>query len=46
MMTVEQIVRVAHVAHEVNRAYCQSLGDNSQPTWEDAPHWQRARWKG
>ena len=37
-MTPEQIARVAH---EVNRAYCQSLGDNSQPAWEDAPDWQR-----
>ncbi len=32
---------IARVAHEVNRAYCQALGDNSQPTWEDAPQWQR-----
>ena len=37
-MTDEQIARVAH---EVNRAYCQALGDNSQPTWEDAPQWQK-----
>ena len=33
---------IARVAHEVNRAYCQALGDHSQPTWEDAPEWQRA----
>ena len=32
---------IARVAHEVNRAYCQALGDNSQPAWEDAPLWQR-----
>lgn len=32
---------IARVCHEVNRAYCQALGDNSQPTWEDAPLWQR-----
>lgn len=32
---------VARVCHEVNRAYCQSLGDNSQPAWEDAPQWQK-----
>lgn len=31
----------ARVAHEVNRAYCQALGDNSQPSWEDAPEWQK-----
>ena len=34
--------RIARVAHEVNRAYCQALGDMSQPTWEDAPEWQRS----
>ena len=37
-MNMEQIARVAH---EVNRAYCQALGDNSQSKWEDAPAWQR-----
>ena len=31
---------IAKVCHEVNRAYCMSLGDDSQPTWEDAPKWQ------
>ena len=38
-MRIEQIARVAH---EINRAYCQALGDNSQPKWEDAPDWQRS----
>lgn len=32
---------IARVAHEVNRAYCQALGDHSQPAWEDAPDWQK-----
>lgn len=32
---------IARIAHEVNRAYCLSLGDDSQPTWEEAPQWQR-----
>ncbi len=32
---------IARVAHEVNRAYCQSIGDTSYPTWEDAPDWQK-----
>ena len=32
--------RIASVCHEANRAYCKSLGDNSQPTWEAAPEWQ------
>jgi len=34
--------QIAQVAHEVNRAYCASLGDTSQPAWADAPDWQRA----
>jgi hypothetical protein len=37
-MNVEQI---AKVCHETNRAYCETIGDNSQPKWEDAPEWQR-----
>lgn len=37
-MTPEQI---AELCHEVNRAYCQSIGDNSQPAWELAPQWQK-----
>lgn len=32
---------IARVAHEVNRAYCASIGDNSQPAWADAPQWQK-----
>ena len=38
-MNVEAI---AKVCHEANRAYCQTIGDNSQAAWEDAPEWQRA----
>lgn len=33
---------IARIAHEVNRAYCQSLGDNSQKSWLSAPSWQRS----
>jgi len=32
---------VAKVCHEVNRAYCQALGDNSQPPWDEAPEWMK-----
>lgn len=32
---------IARVCHEVNRAYCQALGDESQKPWEEAPQWQR-----
>jgi hypothetical protein len=31
---------IAHVMHEANRALCAALGDNSQPSWVDAPEWQ------
>jgi RyR domain len=31
----------AAVCHGVNRAYCASQGDQSQPTWDEAPEWQR-----
>lgn len=33
---------VAQVAHEMNKAYCESIGDNSQPNWPDAPDWQKS----
>jgi len=38
MLSVEQIARVAH---EANRAYCIALNDLSQPSWDDAPEWQK-----
>ena len=36
-----QIRHIAKVCHEVNRAYCISLGDDSQPPWVSAPEWQK-----
>lgn len=36
-----RFVAIARVTHELNRAYCAYLGDNSQQSWEDAPAWQR-----
>lgn len=38
-MTVQDIARVAH---ELNKAYCESIGDNSQPDWDNAPEWQKS----
>lgn len=32
---------IARFAHQINRAYCQSIGDNSQPDWGAAPEWQK-----
>ncbi|MFA5900599.1 MAG: RyR domain-containing protein [Hyphomicrobium sp.] len=40
--TLLSMNEIARVCHEVNRAYCQALGDNSQPAWDDAPEWQRS----
>lgn len=34
-------ILIALVAHEVNRAYCASLGDESQKPWADADDWQK-----
>lgn len=36
-----KIKQIARVCHEINRAYCESLGDYSQKPWETAPDWQR-----
>lgn len=38
---------IAVVAHEANRAYCISIGDNSQLPWNDAPeHAQKSAIEG
>lgn len=36
------ILKVAQVAHEANRAWCAVNGDYSQPSWDSAPEWQKA----
>lgn len=36
-----EVERLAKLAHEANRAYCELLGDKSQAAWEDSPEWQR-----
>ena len=33
--------KIARVCHEVNRAYCRAIGDDSQVAWDDAHDWQR-----
>ena len=33
---------LACACHATNRAYCRSIGDDSQQSWEEAPEWQRA----
>lgn len=36
-----QKLLIAQLAHQVNKAYCHSIGDNSQLDWEQAPEWQK-----
>lgn len=38
----ELIERAARATHEVNRAFCRALGDDSQVPWDQAPEWQQA----
>lgn len=32
----------ARAAHEANRAWCLANGDDTQPSWEGAPEWQKS----
>ena len=34
-------IGIAMLCHEVNRAYCAAMGDNSRLPWDEAPQWQR-----
>lgn len=36
------VLQIAIIVHEANRAYCSVLGDDSQPSWQNAPEWQKA----
>lgn len=38
---MKNIEQIAKTCHEVNRAYCASIGDYSQKLWEFAPDWQK-----
>lgn len=35
------VIGIAKAAHEINRAFCAALGDETQVAWEDAPEWQQ-----
>jgi hypothetical protein len=37
-MNIEQ---VAKICHELNRLFCESIGDQSQKPWDEAEQWQR-----
>jgi|GEM_PF-2362409 len=40
-MEEREVEAIARVVHEANRAYCVTIGDESQVAWDDAPDWQR-----
>jgi hypothetical protein len=35
------VTQIAIICHEANRAYCATIGDDSQLPWAEAPQWQR-----
>ena len=35
------VSQIANVCHEANRAYCETIGDESQKPWQEAEQWQR-----
>lgn len=42
MSDAHSISQIAKTAHEVNRAFCAGLGDDSHLPWLEAPQWQRS----
>lgn len=36
-----KIKQIAKTCYEVNKAYCESIGDHSQLPWKKSPLWQR-----
>lgn len=41
-VSATNIEKIARVAHELNKVWCEFNGDHSQPDWQDAPEWQRS----
>lgn len=39
-MDNREVEQIARVVHEANRAYCQTIGDDSQKPWDEAEEWQ------
>lgn len=35
------VEKTARMCHEANRVYCEIIGDDPQPRWEEAPEWQK-----
>lgn len=36
-----KLEKIAELAHEANRIFCEAHGDFSQPLWKDALEWQK-----
>lgn len=41
VLSEEEVVKLARLTHEVNKTLCEEAGDFSQPSWDDAPDWQK-----
>ena len=37
----DAILCIAKVCHQANKAWCETVGDNSQKDWAEAEQWQR-----
>ncbi len=42
MNVLDPVTQIARVAHEANRAYCDTMGDHTQLPWDVAPQWQQS----
>lgn len=40
-MHEDMLITLARACHEMNRAYCITLGDYSQKSWDECPDWQQ-----
>lgn len=41
-MTSISTVTIAAMVHSANKAWCELNGDFSQPSWDNAPDWQKS----
>lgn len=45
MHSLDFVENVARICHETNRAFCITIGDTSQPSWDEAADWQKSSCK-
>jgi hypothetical protein len=38
---MSDVLEIAKVCHEANKAWCEANNDYSQKSWDEAEHWQR-----